>query len=78
MFQFFGKVFAVGEIVLEISYNELTRSVLFFQFSLFAAARITEDTVKLDNIEFDITKIPDDPPKKGGPCCQDPAQNMKQ
>ncbi|XP_026282556.1 complex III assembly factor LYRM7 [Frankliniella occidentalis] len=40
------------------------------------AARITEDTQLLDNVEFDITKIPDAPPKgkRVSVCCQDPTQ----
>lgn len=39
------------------------------------AARITEDTVKLENVEFDVTKIPDKPTRKRDtPCCQDPNQ----
>ncbi|XP_034234465.1 complex III assembly factor LYRM7 [Thrips palmi] len=41
------------------------------------AARITEDTAKLDNVEFDITKIPDKPARqRNTPCCQEPNQKL--
>ncbi|KAK3913411.1 Complex III assembly factor LYRM7 [Frankliniella fusca] len=39
------------------------------------AARIREDTAMLDNVEFDIGKIPDEMPKgkRVSVCCQDPS-----
>lgn len=42
-------------------------------------ARITKDTALMENVEFDVNKIPDGPTRKRkGPCCQDPGQSANQ
>lgn len=51
---------------------KLEKNIYLF---VFAEARITDDTVKFENIPYDDNAVLNDGTTANRPCCQDKAQN---